>query len=618
MVNNFLSVVLILTILITQCHFLKENSAIFKSLKDFEYKNEVPKALRFLIDWSKIKNLNNIDIVGRYIKQETSEKLFYFLDEFLSKFDSKTVRLDLPTDFYPKMSISEPRYHFIVLMDDYCNFENIVTEATNKNRDYVGKFFVHLFDKKPGSLVLSFLFTDAAKVDVVDIVVLVWNTDAIYVYTYFPFSFLNCGFVIKDETLIGKFQPENSTYISQIENCDLFPNKIFLKYECEIPIAVTHIAPFIIQVTYTYFRSTYSGIEWKILEDINRVLKFKLRITDNTYQGEILFVNNTRIELFVGRLPFALEGNNTSTTTYMTSKLVIVLPKGRQYTSLERLLYPFDLKIWLGIHFYIFSGVIVIVFLLTRSNRHLLKSLILGKRQDHLLNLISVIFSNPVKVPELTFPKFLLMCWILLFLIMRVAYQANLFELLRTNRSKPVPKTLSEVVQEGYALFCTEAIKNMIEKIPELNNTVYTVYLNNISDMIMLEWMSEKKAHDKVGVIVTEESFFYYKLKNSTKAHQMDVVKSRIFSQNIAINLKKNSIYKGSIDRIINGLLASGWVEFYKRNFTWMKELKFSGSNDFEILLTMKQIWVIFVVKAFGSLLSIVIFIIEYFSEYLI
>uniref|UniRef100_T1GAZ1 Ionotropic glutamate receptor C-terminal domain-containing protein n=1 Tax=Megaselia scalaris TaxID=36166 RepID=T1GAZ1_MEGSC len=326
------------------------------------------------------------------------------------------------------------------------------------------------------------------------------------------------------------------TKVSKVaNNCSsaakLFDKKLSVNSSmCPVSIALTHIAPFIIIVKdkdyYGFENYYFNGIEWEIINDLKRRLRFKLIISDLSKKGEIINPNRSNTDIFIGRLPYIINENITSTTTYLTSNLVVILPKGRQYTSLERILYPFDLQTWIYICVSMISGIFVILYLLTRNKNNLLRMLILGKQKSHVLNIFSVMASNPVKNPELTFPKFLLMCWIILAFILRVAYQANLYELLKSNRSKPIPKSLSEVFQSQYILYCTEAVGKMMEKIPELKKSLFIIspglnYNQSVSDMKMLNWMTRKTFEDKIGIIVTEESFYNFKMENQRRSHGM-------------------------------------------------------------------------------------------------
>lgn len=311
----------------------------------------------------------------------------------------------------------------------------------------------------------------------------------------------------------------------------------------------------------------------------------------------------------------------------MTSNFVIVTFKGRPYNSIERLLSPFDSITWGCILSCILLGIVAIMYLLSKPEKNLARTHFIGRKtQFPILDLISVIFNNPVKSPQITFTKFMLMCWIVLFLILRVAYQANLYGILKSNRSKPIPRNLKEIVADNFSLYCTENIGKLF-----LNNSDFQKLFiildsfvqrqdndSRVSDIVLLDWLLEQSVDSKKGVVVSEESFYYYKMQNQKRSSQLTLVKGQVLTQNIAFSLKKHSIYKPYLDEVLDGLRTGGLVDLWKKNRSWYKGKKFEKSNKTATILSIDKILVAFNLVVVGCTIASVVFLVEIFEKRLL
>lgn len=308
----------------------------------------------------------------------------------------------------------------------------------------------------------------------------------------------------------------------------------------------------------------------------------------------------------------------------MPSNLVIATFKGRPINSFERLSSPFDIPTWACICTCILIGIFVIVYLLNKPKRNLARALVIGRKTKYpIMDLLSVIFTNPVKNPEVTFTKFVLMNWIILFLILRVAYQANLYSILKSNKSKTIPKNLKEITADGYTLYSTIYVKEFFMDIPELkcliaiNNSYIDDKDWRVTDLVMLDWLISQKASSKKGVIISEEAFYYYRINNPRNSSQLTLIKGIVLTQSIAFSLRKHSIYKPYFDEMLEGMLAGGLIDYWRKNHSWFKGKKLGKSAKKNIILSVDKISFALSLVIIGGIVASVVFFFEYFEKQL-
>lgn len=371
--------------------------------------------------------------------------------------------------------------------------------------------------------------------------------------------------------------------------------------------------------------TTYNGIESIILRHLVQALNFDPRIEDMSSKGESVLIRNTTSEVLIGRQRCIFDRYSTQTVTYMSSNLVIVIFKGRPFNSMEKLISPFDSMTWGIVFLWILVATIVLAYLLRKPKTNLARALVIGRRTESpITDLVSVIFANPVRNPEVTFTKFLLMCWVVLCLILRVAYQANLYGILKSDRLHPIPRNLQEVVTRGYSLYATEHIQRFLGNIPEITKLIYVTdsFVNRLnkdsklSDMMMMDWLAEQKVDAKKAVIVTEEAFYFYKKQFPDKSKELTLVEGKVLTQSIAFSLRKQSIYKPYLDEVLVGMMSGGLIDLWRRNSTWFKGSCFEKQRKEDIVLNIEKISFAFHLFFGGCMIGFVVFCFEYFREY--
>ena len=162
-------------------------------------------------------------------------------------------------------------------------------------------------------------------------------------------------------------------------------------------------------------------------------------------------IGNVFLSGFINLQPNLLPIHTTSTFTSFT--LQFLTTPGVLYTSYEKLLMPFDKTTWflLIITFCISFVVIIITKLLPRA----FQTVIIGSNiKSPGLNVISIFFGiAQIRVPNSEFSRFLFILFIFFCLIIRTAYQGLLFELMTSDKHKPTPKTIHQLIDMDYKVY---------------------------------------------------------------------------------------------------------------------------------------------------------------------
>lgn len=145
----------------------------------------------------------------------------------------------------------------------------------------------------------------------------------------------------------------------------------------------------------------------------------------------------------------------SASSPYLYSSLLYAVPRGKEYTGLEKLFLPFKPKIWMLI------GTILVLTLISTTfvSKRKLTFLVGERNRTPFLNTISVIFGGAVTIlPKRNFARTILIIWIFGCIVLRSAFQGSLFEFIRKPRNSPSATTLPELIDRNYTLYMSTAI----------------------------------------------------------------------------------------------------------------------------------------------------------------
>lgn len=135
-----------------------------------------------------------------------------------------------------------------------------------------------------------------------------------------------------------------------------------------------------------------------------------------------------------------------------------MIPPGHPYTSFKKLFLPFDARIWLCIALFYVAALIIWLALKTcwRAKR----DFVIGRGNSMpLINLVIVCLGGSMtmsQMPARNFARSILMILLLATLILRNAYQGNLFNYLRIQKTERPLYYRSDIFDSDVDIYVTE------------------------------------------------------------------------------------------------------------------------------------------------------------------
>lgn len=127
---------------------------------------------------------------------------------------------------------------------------------------------------------------------------------------------------------------------------------------------------------------------------------------------------------------------------------IIIVPPGQELTSFEKLFRPFQTSVWLLV-LLLLAFACIIIIIIKRQNI-LVRELVFGvNNRTPLLNVTLVSVGGTLhKLPAKSFPRVLLMIFILYGLVMRSIYQGSLVHNLQSGDRKPPISSVAELMEK--------------------------------------------------------------------------------------------------------------------------------------------------------------------------
>ena len=137
-------------------------------------------------------------------------------------------------------------------------------------------------------------------------------------------------------------------------------------------------------------------------------------------------------------------------------------PMEGELTSFEKLFSPLALVTWMLLIAYLTIGVVSIFIIRFLSNK--IQNFVIGEKvkYPYLNMLIGIVGQSQNRMPGNNFARFLLMNFLLFTLVMRTAYQGEMYEVMQSDIKYSEPKTIYEMFRRGYKFHVLDFISDII------------------------------------------------------------------------------------------------------------------------------------------------------------
>lgn len=160
----------------------------------------------------------------------------------------------------------------------------------------------------------------------------------------------------------------------------------------------------------------------------------------------------------------------TFSMTYAQSPLVMVVPPGREISSLVKLFGPFDFIVWLVISCMMLFVVLVTISLKCLSPK--VQDFVFGaNNRTPLLNIVNIVVGMQMfKLPKRNFARVILTLFVILWLVLRSLYISVLYTDLQESKRRLPVQTVEESLRLGFRYFMIPPTQENIKYLPEVYN----------------------------------------------------------------------------------------------------------------------------------------------------
>ncbi|CRK97646.1 CLUMA_CG011031, isoform A [Clunio marinus] len=251
-----------------------------------------------------------------------------------------------------------------------------------------------------------------------------------------------------------------------------------------------------------------------------------------------------------------------SSDTYYTSNLIWAIPPGEEYSSIEKLLMPFESTVW--ICFLIVLIVAFIVIKVLECCHQNIKNFVFGRNIKNVtLNVVNITLGGSLhKVPVRNFARTLFILFTFYCFIIQNVYRGGLFQFMRMTLRKPLISSTEELVNKDFLFYMYPTAYNVL-KLDILKGRT------RITDPKGLDRLLDKSTDPSFkGAMLTSEAHLANKnIEASPDNKYFYSTKDPIMTQNIAIYMHKESCFSDQINLILKGIINGGlfnkWVKQY-------------------------------------------------------
>ncbi|XP_020803524.1 uncharacterized protein LOC110180209 [Drosophila serrata] len=352
-----------------------------------------------------------------------------------------------------------------------------------------------------------------------------------------------------------------------------------------------------------------AGIDWELLQLLARALRFRINVYMPTETSQIFGEGNVTgcfAQLANGSAQLAIGGLSGSdkrrwqfskSTVYHQSHFVLVVRRDRYLGRFGPLLLPFRGKVW--------TCIVAVLLLAVISTCCLRSRLALSHPLE---NLVSVSMGNPMPIQRLPgsgFLRYLLASWLLLTLVLRCAYQARFFDVLRLPHHRPLPEDLAGVIGANYTL-----VSNGYHDFYPLNQTQHL----GESFGARFKRVQHADPGERLTTISLISNLGYWNHKHRNIS-QLTFIRQPIYLYQLVIYFPRRSFLKPAVDRKIKQLQSAGVIAQIDRRYLRYGNLV-DADNDRTVLIriTWKIMSGAYRIHLVVLILAGVVFVLEWLS----
>ncbi|XP_049537346.1 uncharacterized protein LOC125952083 [Anopheles darlingi] len=469
------------------------------------------------------------------------------------------------------------RTHSLFVVDDIAAFQR-VSQALGRRSgmfDQSGYYTVVVTDpsghghESATSTILTTLWAHY----IVNVVVLVAasgsNATSTPLYTYFPYGERHCEQV--RPILWNVFDLATGGFVHRKRS--LFPPKLHNFFGCQLSVASFSLYPFIIPKG-----AQLEGMEGSVLRTLAQRLSFRPRVImadppewgipgplPENATGAAGMVRRKEVNFTIGYWATTKRRNRfmANSFSYYTSQIVLAVPPGRSYGSLEKLRFPFQPPTWALVVGSLLVGTGVICGA-NRSASPTVRRLLYGRADPGsngtvLLGLIGIFLGGTLTrtTPPVGCGRILVLLWLSACLVLRNAYTSSMYNFLKTPRNATTPDTLNELLAANYRLYMYRNYSFIFDAFPQVRQHCRLVTAGQFRGTLVHEL---QQPGARLAVLLPIETLTYLNRNLSRDGQLLRIGKQRVYVPQLALYCPQASPLIRPFNHELEHYTASGLI----------------------------------------------------------
>ncbi|XP_070491068.1 ionotropic receptor 21a-like [Chironomus tepperi] len=240
--------------------------------------------------------------------------------------------------------------------------------------------------------------------------------------------------------------------------------------------------------------------------------------------------------------------------THYTTPMVFIIPPGRPYKAIEKMLQPFDHVVWIILLITIMTAITIIYVVNTRFKN--LKSFIYGRGvKSPIMNILVGLFGlQQTVLPGRNFARYILMKFLILCLVLRSIYQGSLYQFLQSDKRHREIQSVDEMIKKDFTFLMYESGADILRNNTEI---ISRKKLQNTTKNSML--YTRLNGNEKIAAL---ESLISIEAEIYNGSH-IKYCKESVVTFSIVFYYRKHFYLREEIDRKIDSLLSAGIIDHW-------------------------------------------------------
>lgn len=421
------------------------------------------------------RNLFVQTAISEIISNEFAESSLYVLYNEGADLDlanqvlSSTSNVKVQIESFNKLKrLAEKRRNAIIFLDTFDSFLSLSAAMSDELFSFDG-FFLIVCEKNVENHADA-MFRILWEKFLYNVALLVYDESSVTLLTFTPFTDESCFDV--SARAVNAFDIEKLQWTSKL----FFPRKLDNLKGCPIRIGTYEYANAVIATQLENGSVHFRGSDIELLNGLSDVLNFRVDLHFVAYDGgwgelyengtatgahKLLLDNETDATIGWGFLTYSKLSYISTSEEYFMVELGFIIPSGRAFSSIEKLLIPFKPLVWICVLIVMFAAVLVVTLVEHPAKRW--RDFVIGSQvKAPLMEMLVALFGGSShSLPRQQFPRYLLMMFLLYCLVMRTLYQSGLFRFMQSDKKGNDVSSIEELIEEEFVIYSYDAYREI-------------------------------------------------------------------------------------------------------------------------------------------------------------